>query len=91
MVGGPWDGGEHSSLIHPPDYPDGVPADRTEVCRLFSVQFPEGAVYRWHAASGEWRYAGAPGDGGGAFGALLRVFKVEPAPPLGEESGDGRE
>lgn len=90
MVGGPWDGGEHSAVIHPPDYPDypdGVPPERTEVCRLFSVKFPEGAVYRWDGAA--WRYVGRPDPN--AFSALLKVFAVKPAPPLGEEDDDAQE
>ena len=55
MVGGPWGGVEHSAEL--------------EVCSLYSAESPEGAIYRWHAESAEWRYEGKPAPN--AFSALL--------------------
>ena len=76
MVGGPMDGEEHSVFACPPGGAGGVSPERVGMCRVFSVRFPGGAVYGWDAASGSWRYAGPSPDGGGAFGALLRIFRA---------------
>ena len=80
MVGGPMDGKEHSVLVYPPGDPSHDPLEQTDTCRMFSIRFPAGAVYDWDAASGSWRYAGPSPDGGGAFGALLKIFDVEEVP-----------
>jgi len=85
MVGGPYDGGEYDVLLWPPDWPDwpdGVPRERLEVRRVFSRNFPEGAVYHWDGAS--WIYQG-PMDAGGEPGEHRRLFDafgIETEPPL---------
>ncbi len=57
MVGGPWDGGEHTA---------------GGACRrmlLYSAECTGGAVYEWDGR--EWRYAGVPAPN--AFATLLET------------------
>ena len=82
MVGGPFDGGEHDALIWPPDYPDGPPRERIEVRRVFSRNFPEGAIYHWDGAA--WIYQGPMDteDNPGEHRRLFDAFGVDTEPPL---------
>lgn len=85
MVGGPFDGKEHSTLLYPPDWPDPAPlapTERTDVCRLFSKNFPEGAIYHWNEDSKEWHYQGPFEEGESSARDFLDAFGVEPEPPL---------
>ena len=82
MVGGPFDGKEHSVLLYPPGWPDPAPlasTERTDVCRKFSKSFPEGAIYHWDK---EWRYQGPFEESDSAARDFLDAFGVEPEPPL---------
>jgi len=82
IVGGPYDGKEHDVLIWPPDWPDGVSEERLTVCRLFSRDFPEGAVYHWDGTS--WVYRGPTDteDKPGEHRRLFEVFGMDTEPPL---------
>lgn len=85
LVGGPFDGKKKSFLFFPGDYEPGhKPSHQnTNVCRMFSSKFPEGAVYHWNEEKGEWHYIGQM-DEEGQDGAkeLFGVFDVEPNSPL---------
>lgn len=82
MVGGPFDGKEHNVLVYPSDYPDGMPEERLTVCRQFSRNFPEGAVYHWNGTA--WIYQGPMDtpDDPGEHRRLFEAFNVETEPPL---------
>jgi len=72
MVGGPWDGEEHSVLYCPDEHPGGPPPEVSDRCQVYSDACPEGGLYGWHAESGEWRYEGTPPPN--AFSALLKAI-----------------
>lgn len=83
-VGGPFDGSEYCVLIYPGDYPnDQPPPHVTDINRVFSSEFPEGAIYRWVADKKEWHYVGPfEQEGQERNRRFFGFFGVEPAPPL---------
>jgi hypothetical protein len=84
-VGGPFDGMEESVLIYPGDYPDdSPPAEVCEVRRAFSINFPEGAIYRWDKKEKVWLYCGPMEQDGveGEHRRLFRILGLKEKPPL---------
>ena len=77
-VGGPFDGRDCSCLYVPEEYPNEPPPHAT-VARIFSKNFPEGAIYHWDGKA--WIYIGPFEDNTNAL-KLFKAFGVEPAPPL---------
>lgn len=74
-----------SILFFPGDYSEGYELSREEleVDRVFSKNFPEGAVYLWNAKKQEWHYVGQMSDESqDGTKRLFDFFDVKPNPPL---------
>lgn len=84
LVGGPFDGTTNSHLFYPEEYRDDLPPERTQVLKLFSKHFPEGAIYHWNDEKKEWHYVSPmekPGEEGEHRG-IFDAFGLKPTPPL---------
>jgi len=88
LVGGPFDGrvGYFTPENWTPDevryrkfHEEGIIED----LRMFSINFPEGARYRWNQEERNWSYIGKlDEDGQEDRNKLFRAFGLEPEHPL---------
>ena len=85
LIGGPFDGSEHFVMFFPDDHPEGysLPQKQREIYTVFSVNFPEGAIYHWSEDKQEWYYVGQMDqDSQARSRQLFQCFNVKPAESL---------